>query len=144
MLKRALPHTVLMVGALGVLPPLAAWAAGPDGPPAAAEILMVAVSDDHELKDILQAHHDAVESRKRVDERVATGPHHERQDSRESINEASEAQHDAQQAREDAEDARNDAREAQQDANEAEQEGGSDGKTSRTGTPEQKGGRSGS
>ncbi len=144
MLKRALPHTVLMVGALGVLPLVTAWAAGPDGPPPAAEILMVAVSDEGELKEILEAHHAAAESRKRVEERVATGPHHERQDSRESINEASEAQHDAQEARQDAEDARNDAREAQQDANEAEQEGGSDGKGPHTDTPEQKGGRSGS
>ncbi len=144
MRKRALRRTVLMVGTLSVLPPLISWAAGPDGPPPAADILMVAVSDEGELKDILQAHHDAAEARKRADERVATGPHQTRHDSRASMDEASEAQHEAQEARQDAEDARNDAREAQQDANEAEQEGGSDGKGPHTDTPEQKGGRSGS
>jgi hypothetical protein len=122
-----------------------ALAAGPDSPPPAAEILIVAVSDEGELTAILEAHHDAAESRKHVDERIAAGPHQARQDSRESMNEASEAQHDAQEAQQDANDARNEAREAQQDANEAEQEGGSSGKDPHTGTPEQKGGgRSGS
>jgi len=132
--KRALPHTALMVGALGALPLVSASAAGPDSPPPAAEILIVAVSDDSELTAILNSHHDTQEAREHVAERKAEGPHQTRRDSRATM---SEAQHDAREAQEDANEARHDAREAQEDATEAEQEGGSKTGGHRTGEPEQ-------
>lgn len=121
--KRALRKSVVVVSAVAALQSAASFASGPDGPARAAETTIAAVTDEAQLRDILDSHNDLDKSRDQVEHGTQEGDG-QNNDTHEAMNDSNEAQNDAQEAQQDANDAQSDAQQAQQDANEASQEGG--------------------